>query len=798
MQLLGNYQSNLPTWYYDELIDLVNKAISSGDYAGGYSFDQTNIDAIETEAQAFSDITLPSAGDRALDEDFNYPLGLLAARYNAISQEVNDFTAKISVLIDVLNKDTTLLDQLLYAVDLNEWVANQHPVAGATVYSQGFGAGYGSIGYQLSLIDPANSVLYAYPLADIVPVGPGGPGFHGPAPFTPASPSPFTIYPAAPQTTKYYNTSSQVLTNGLIPGANTSTITPTELTWTYDAVGFTEASTGTDWAGLSFLESNILLNYNAPQIQVVLPTNTLAAPFYVTGESILQGIPVYIRTLFQLRQLSLDFYNGINTVASTTRFNILPGDQVNVSVGVTTTSGTNGSCSVYLQYRDSSGVLVVDTHSNTILTLVGSLAEAGSINNLVTCSSQANIVTCELVLIETGVSIGSYALATDCTVNTPIRLTNGYAVEQNSLAVYSSDTYYQANTDYVVTGNGYVTLIGVPDNTTLTITFNEYYPAYQCSINQSNWSQVIMFDYLRPYPDNETEFLPISIGVDSNGVRNKLPIVDESGNATGLYIYLNGVMTGQYLLQIYQDADPSTCGKQVALTVDFGSPTFMNVLNLSSYTNLPVTIQSIDYTEFTGVGSTNLFSGALVLDKPTAIRFATTLVSSFTITLLQTNYTIKQHQIVPDDYLRREAINDLQSIIPVAAQEPNILPEVIFADGYQYEFGLEDISAANEVYTLPTVFISGPYSPSFRVGSITLNADYKGTVSFYVCYQAYGADGTLIDSNLIGNALTPGVSIPFGYTSMITLSDITTMKLYLRIVLRSADASVKAFMLQVD
>src|SRR5438067_1596543 len=115
MQLLGTYTPSLQKWYYQELLNLIEAAIAKGDYSGGYTFDQSSIDSIITDGESFTDLTLPSAGTRAIDEDFNNPVSLLNARYAALAAEVDDFTAKISILIDILNKDTQLLQQLVYS-----------------------------------------------------------------------------------------------------------------------------------------------------------------------------------------------------------------------------------------------------------------------------------------------------------------------------------------------------------------------------------------------------------------------------------------------------------------------------------------------------------------------------------------------------------------------------------------------------------------------------------------------------------------------------------------------------------
>jgi hypothetical protein len=764
MQILGSYKSSLPSWYYNELLDLVSAAISQGDYAGGATFDQAALAALIASDSAFANITLPTAGTRTIDEDFNYPLNLLNAQLQATATEIENFTAEIATLIDILTKDTELLDQLLYAAELNIWLGSLPIVIGSTPFSWSFGIGFGKVGFNLPYSDPANSV----------------------------------VYDSSATLGKFFNAESGVESYGLTPGAALNTYKPVNISWDYKDIGFYEENVGTDWAELDFLQKDILLDFSAPQVDIILPTDAVTAPFEVSGTSTTQGIPIYVQTLFTPRRTTISVSSGQQEEPSDNLYPIFPGDQVNVSSVIVAQPDTNGSCSLYLQYFDSANDPVLDIHSNPIVTLIGSLTTGGIITNLVTTSNQSNIVSCQLLLVSTGVTTGGFTLPANSIVNTPIRLTNGYTIDPTSVAVFSSTAYYTVDLDFVITGQGYLTLITIPPETNITISFSEYYPSYKCSVNQINWSSIIMFDYTRPYPDTETMFLPIPIGVDPNGVKNKLPIVDESGVSTGLYIALTGLVTGQYLLMVYQNADSINPGQHATLTIDFGKPSYMNSLNLSSYTNFPAVVNSIQSQAFTNDTTQTLFTGNYLLEDPTTITFPTTLVSIVTITLTQPNYTIKQHQILPDDYLRRQAINDLQAIIPTSGQQTNILPAIVFTNGYQYEFGVEGINGVNSVVSIPTVFISGPYTVNGPSSTVTFDVNYAGDVDFYLCYQSYNGNDALVDSNTLGIALTPGMSTPFPYTSGTTTSAIAYTNLYIKTVFRNAAGCVSTFLLQVD
>jgi hypothetical protein len=79
--------SSLTAAYYQQLLDLLDKAISSGDLSGGSAFDRNALLKLESQAQSFASLPLGTAGVRVMDDSFNYPLGLLEARLKALVAE---------------------------------------------------------------------------------------------------------------------------------------------------------------------------------------------------------------------------------------------------------------------------------------------------------------------------------------------------------------------------------------------------------------------------------------------------------------------------------------------------------------------------------------------------------------------------------------------------------------------------------------------------------------------------------------------------------------------------------------
>ena len=145
MQLLGNYQSTLSSSYYQQLVTLLQQAIQAGDFGGGQTFDQAALVALQQQAQNFSALPQPSAGQVVTDESFNRPLTLLAAQFAALLNESNAFATRLTALLSVLGKDTTLIDQLLAEAALQNWASTLPAMSGSTQIMWDFGAGYGPI-----------------------------------------------------------------------------------------------------------------------------------------------------------------------------------------------------------------------------------------------------------------------------------------------------------------------------------------------------------------------------------------------------------------------------------------------------------------------------------------------------------------------------------------------------------------------------------------------------------------------------------------------------------------------------
>ena len=727
MQLLGNYQSTLSSSYYQQLVTLLQQAIQAGDFGGGQVFDQAALVALQKQAQNFSTLPQPSAGQVVTDESFNNPFTLLAAQFTALLNESNAFATQMAALLSVLGKDTALVDQLLAEADLQTWASTIPAVTGATPIMWDFGVGYGPIA-PLSLTgiwtDPATSATY-----------PNNP--------TLASNLATVLLPGLTATA-----------SGLTCPQNIATVPVNNLTWTYTTGNAqVEVLNQDSWTKLTLLEPQPLINFSST------PSITPAAsPFIVTGTSNLGSLPVYIQTSFVGRQRH------------------------------TTASATNG----------------------------------------------------------TTISLSPYRVDTD-----EVFVFVGYGTTKQQLL--------SSATDYTVDQYGNFTPITLAAAaTTVDIFFEEEFPAYQCSVDQVNWSPLLMLDLARPYPDGATSFPPIAWSLDSKG-NLALPVTDELGTPTGMYIEIGSAAPTQaYLLQAVGQASPNTVGATALLEIDFAQLSYLTVLRVTPFTTFPMILTKVEIQGITTNTRQTVWSGSTPIDQPTALHLdqimgINPLVSKVFLTFYQPNYSLKQQTVTPPDALRLNVMSQLQAVLPFNARNVVPPPAVVYT-GAQYEFGVADVSG--EAWTASSgVFVSGPnrfvgIPELIRFDAVSTdgisNATYTGTyvppnlinkipsaqnssgslahmmsgeslamsedtsggpVDFYLCFQAFDNTGTVIKQNLTGYLLpTGGSGQCFSFTYPFingwsigsgALSQIDHVDFYIKIVHRSSSAVAQRYMLQV-
>lgn len=364
-----------------------------------------------------------------------------------------------------------------------------------------------------------------------------------------------------------------------------------------------------------------------------------------------------------------------------------------------------------------------------------------------------------------------------------------YNVVVNTVQVYDSDLVYLLGIDYTLSDDGVLTVssTGSLVGKTFSVLFTEYYPAYQCSINQSNWGPIIMLDPNKLYPDDVLSFDPILMNGDA------FPVTDELGISTGLYITLAGIPTTESISKIVVPGSV-TSGETATLTIDLETVSYINSLRLAPITNYPVTINSITAEGFTSDTQTNILNGPVLLNKDTIIRFDRQLVRRFIITLYQTDYSLKQYTVDPPDALRRNALIRSQSSLPFSVRRPHPAVPQNF-EGAVYEAGFENIYALDFTPIANGVFVTGPYTIQgmpevLRFDLEAINISNTPTNSIYLLSNGYNANDVLISTSEM--SITPGTTIKY---PVVTIAD--HVKFYVKFIFRNTNTVVEKIQLQV-
>jgi hypothetical protein len=804
MKLLGNYKSRLTEFHYQELLSLIKDAIILGDYSGSRTIDNTTIVKLISQAQDFKDLPLPTAGQRTTEEAFNSPIDILTARFNALDSEVSDLQTRISNLIAILSKDSILLDQILAAANLEQYADSKPVLTGAKKIKWDFGIGYGVTSTTITNTDPVSNVVYS------------------------TRPIIKNIFPT--------NASAY---GGLVPAEISKQIPVKDMVWTFTTTGQSEVLYGDDWTKLSILNEAPLVNFvPSPAINVITPINgSVDNIFKFSGVPTSGTVPVFLRILFNPRrnQVSIVTYNALlnpDFESGSTSWTLGSGWSV-------VSSGAHSGVKSLQKTNSGSGTAVssaiVDQASNIftctagqVLFLKGYVNSSGgadgvaqfrfnfydSTDTFITSAGLASVqppTTYTLVsgmvtvpqiqgIVKTKVEVvmASHTTGTwnfdDLVVHTPMSM-SPYQISEDTTNLVSFktgttviNTVYFEDETYFVDELGQLTILDIPDNLALTARFTELFPGYQCSINEIDWSPLIMLDPSRPYKDQETEFPSLGI------INNTFPITDETGVPIGIYFSLIGIPTFEYYVKVSTTAN-SNYGATATLAISLLQPSYINALELAPFSTLPLKLTQIQTEGFTSDTKQLIFNGSSFLDVSTRITFSTQLVRKLYLTFYQENYVFKEHVIDTGDKLRRDTIANLQTVLPIQIQAAQKETIQTFR-GAQYEFGLENITSLFTTSSLPSVFISGPHLINHAPDILRFDADINGTVDIYLCFRALDASGGVQDLNLQGIKLVPNSCIGFPFAQSLTKANVASTEIYLKIVLRSANACVNRFLLQ--
>jgi hypothetical protein len=339
---------------------------------------------------------------------------------------------------------------------------------------------------------------------------------------------------------------------------------------------------------------------------------------------------------------------------------------------------------------------------------------------------------------------------------------------------------------------------------TVNVQVTEYFPGYQCSINNMDWSPAVMFDARNPFSDVRTNHFPLEITADG-----WFPVVDELGSPLGIQIQpVPGNITYEALLRIEVVASPSF-GVTGTLEIEFDRPGYYNGLRLSPFVNMPISLTQIRAEGMLVLGSTPpIFEGDVLIDRPVSIRFDDgagnpIYVRRLYLDFYQPNYDLKEHLVNPADQARQDALASLQTVLPFSDRAVQGAVPISLV-GAQYEFGLRDIAGEryNPMPVVPTippeippgrgVFVSGPFHLDGMPEIIRLDADITGQVD---CYLICRPAGILATADRVVQQLVPGTA--FSFPDAWTAGALTSADFYLKWVFRSDDAVLTRFLLQV-
>jgi hypothetical protein len=343
-------------------------------------------------------------------------------------------------------------------------------------------------------------------------------------------------------------------------------------------------------------------------------------------------------------------------------------------------------------------------------------------------------------------------------------------------------------------GGGNIVPLATMAGKTVNVQVTEYFPGYQCSINNTDWSPAVMFDAITPFPDVRKNHFPIEITADG-----WFPVVDELGAPLGIQIQpVLGNITYEALLRIEVVASPNF-GVAGTLEIEFDRPGYYNGLRLSPFVNMPISLTRIRVEGMLALGTVPpIFEGDALIDRPMSIRFADSFGKPIYIRRLyldfyQPNYDFKEHLVNPADQVRQDALARLQTVLPFSDRSvQGAVPASMV--GAQYEFGLRDIAGERYNPAGPGVFVSGPFHLDGMPEIIRLDADITGQVDCYLYCRPYGISDTT--NRIVKLPFVPGTAFSFPDIPW-TAGALTGADFYLKWVFRSDDAVLTRFLLQV-
>lgn len=857
-QLLGPYNTQLQTFMYQQLLALYQQAVAAGAYAGTTVFDETVINNLIKQSANFSTLPSPSEGQIVTDDSLNYPLSLLEARFNALISEASSFDEKVTALISVLEKDTKLLDILLSGADLQSWIARQIQLEQSQRFSWDYGMGNGSSSNVIDTVDPLNGVIYPTicPVNTYLDVTDGSiySGLVAPS-ITKSIPAQDMIWTWSPMTpgeqsqTLYGNSSAELYllesspivnylpnpivnvelpnngniqpyfavngttTVGSVPiyvqtffvgRKNNIVLTPQNIC---PNPGFEESNA--DWTFGHGWSNNSSIGYSRTGTNSAIKQPLVAwssTTSYIAGNAVSYLGYEYVCVNANTNNppdLPLNIYWQSNGLLQSSTFPLSPLNQIYVECWMKS-FGADGIVTASL--------VCLDTNGNKLSPSIALLSESSAEdwikvwNVLQTLDNPA--VTSGIIQVSVhGQTQGIWSID-DVRIHSPQSL-SPYQVNQDNISVYTTEpgdslakTVYFANSDFVVDSASNITFMDLVDGVDYNIRFTELYPAYQCSINETVWSPIIMLDPDRPYPDHTTEFYPLQLKIDPINGFTQFPITDDEGIPTGMYLEMIGRPKFPFYFEV---TTPTTSqyGATAVIEIDLSVPTYINGLVISPFSPYPMRLSQVSIQSFEADTNKVIGVSNTLLDRPMILTFPTTLLSKIYLTCYQESYDLSEYVIPPQDYIRRDALFSIQAILPYNVQREQRAISTYYR-GAEYIFGVEDVAGINSTPILPGIFIAGAHHFIGCPDIFRFDVDYidpssmSSDFNIYLCWVAYNSSDIVVNEETNGIQIYPATSQVFPFQPTLDRSIVDHVDIFLKFVLRNSEIVLQRYLLQVQ
>lgn len=392
-------------------------------------------------------------------------------------------------------------------------------------------------------------------------------------------------------------------------------------------------------------------------------------------------------------------------------------------------------------------------------------------------------------------------------------LLSDYRISRDDFFVLSGDVSYQPGVDYVLLEEERA-LEPAPSmaGKTVEIRFTEFWPAYQCSLNNEDWSSPVFLDPEAPFPPGHPAPPAFALRQDPDGTV-WFPVLDESNSPVGSYFRMLEFVDSEYLLRV-SAAGGGNQQMKATLEVLFDRAAHVNWLRLDPLCSYPMLLDRIDGEGLVVGQAAPVFTGPLLIDRPVDVPLRDgssgwPYVRRLFLHLRQPTYKVKHHELYQEREIRAEAWARISAIMPRQfRRRPAVQPRRL--SGFQYEFGFASIEAVRKKGFSRGVLVFGPYNIPAGCRYLRLDADVRPDpqsslpvyqqVLWYGRLEYIGMDGRpqMAYPESQDTEVNPAQTLRFidvwpSWTEQAGLP----AKIYLVCVLQAEEAVLKRFYLQV-